>query len=84
MKTLTMTTQSSTTSFGMMPSSTESATALATANWAGPKIFPASSMSLMVTLGTMTVWGFGGRLGLITASRGVCPAERLLRDWAKE
>ena len=29
----------------------------------------------VITLGTMSVEGFVGRLGLITESRGVCPAD---------
>lgn len=73
-----MISQSSTFSFGIIPSSTASATALATAACAGPKILLMSWMFFMVTFGTMSVCGFGGRFGLMTARSGVCPAERLL------
>jgi hypothetical protein len=36
-------------------------------------------MFLTVTLGTISVWGLGGRLGRITASKGVCPAESMVK-----
>jgi hypothetical protein len=55
----------------MIPSSAESAMAFATAACAGPKIFPVSAMFLTVTFGTISVCGFGGKLGLMTASSGV-------------
>ena len=76
-------THSSSLSCGITPSSTASATAFATAAWAGPKILPVSSMFLTVTLGTMSVCGFGGRFGRMTASSGVCPAERFESPLAK-
>lgn len=83
MKTLQTITQSSSLSCGITPSSTASATAFATAAWAGPKILPVSSMFFIVTLGTMSVCGFGGRFGRMTASSGVCPAERFESPLAK-
>ena len=66
---------SSAISFGMIPSSTASAIAFATADWAGPKIFAVSAPFFRVTFGTMSVDGFVGRFGLMTDRRGVWPAE---------
>jgi len=83
MKTLAITTRFSTSAFGITPSATESATALATAFWAGPNMAAACSMFLTVTFGTIRVAGFGGRFGLITERSGVCPAESWARPLAK-
>ncbi len=83
MNTLHIITQSSALSAGIVPSSTESATALATAACAGPKILPVSPMFFIVTLGTISVNGFGGRFGRITASSGVWPAESCVMPVAK-
>ncbi len=76
MNTLQTITQSSALSLGMIPSSIASATAFATAACAGPKILLTSSRFFTVTFGTINVWGFGGRFGLMTASNGVWPTER--------
>ena len=75
MNTLATITSSSTLSSGIIPSSTASATAFATAAWAGPNIRAACGMSCTVTFGTISVAGFVKRLGRMTESRGVCPAE---------
>src|SRR3990172_7528963 len=56
-------------SLGMMPSATQSATALATAYWAGPNICTAWVAPLMVNLVMRTVAGLAIRLGVRTASR---------------
>lgn len=83
MNTLALITQSSALSLGMIPSSTQSATALPTAVWAGPKILLASSKSPTVTLGIMIVAGLVIKLGLITLSNGVCPTDNWLNPLAK-
>ena len=83
MNTLTLITMSSTMSFGMYPSSTASATALATAVCAGPKILLASSKSPTVTLGMIKVAGLVIKLGLITLVKGVWPTERFDKPLAK-
>ncbi|OPY48908.1 MAG: hypothetical protein A4E49_03390 [Methanosaeta sp. PtaU1.Bin112] len=83
MKTDTIISSSSALSLGIMPSATASATALATAIWAGPKIWAAWSIFFTVTFGTIRVDGLGGRLGRITPKRGVCPAESCDRPEAK-
>src|SRR5262245_9993893 len=61
-------------SLGITLAATESATALATAFWAGPNICAAWVMPLMVTLVINTVAGLQIRFGVSTASRLVCPA----------
>ncbi len=61
-------------SFGITPSATESATALATAAWAGPNICTACFMPLIVTLVIITVAGLTARFGVSTASRFEWPS----------
>ena len=56
----------------MVPSSTQSATAIATDFCAGPKLRTASSIPRIPTLGTIMVMGLHTRLGAITANSGVC------------
>ena len=68
---------SSTISPGIISSSTASATALATAVWAGPKILLASPKFWTVTLGIISVAGFVGKSGLTTDNKGVCPTDIL-------
>ena len=58
----------------MTPSATLSATALATAAWAGPNICTACFAPLIVTLVIITVAGLQIRFGVSTASRLVWPA----------
>lgn len=70
-------------SLGMYPSSTASATALATAVCAGPNILLASSKSPTVTLGIIKVAGFVIKFGLITLVKGVCPTDKLDNPLAK-
>ena len=55
--------------FGITPAATLSATALATAAWAGPNICTACFAPLMVTFVIITVAGFTATLGASTASR---------------
>ena len=62
-------TRSSACSLGMTPSATLSATALATAAWAGPNICTACGRPLIVTLVISTVAGLQIRFGARTASR---------------
>ena len=83
MNTLTLITISSTISFGMYPSSTASATALATAVCAGPNTLLASSKSPTVTLGIIKVAGLVIKLGLITLVKGVCPTDKFDKPLAK-
>src|SRR3954454_18885166 len=71
MKTPQTMTRSSALSWGIVPSATQSATALATAYWAGPNIWTACFMPLIVTLVISTVAGFTARFGVRTASRFV-------------
>src|SRR2546423_12276775 len=73
MKTPQTMTRFSASDLGMMPSATLSATALATAAWAGPNIWTAWPAPLMVTLVIRTVAGLQMRLGSRTASRLLCP-----------
>src|SRR4029077_8291892 len=61
-------------SAGMVPSSTQSATAIATARWAGPNICTACLAPLIVTLLNITVFGLVIRFGATTASSEVKPA----------
>ena len=56
-------------SAGIVPSATQSATALATAYCAGPNIWTACFIPLIVTLVISTVAGLAIRLGVSTASR---------------
>jgi len=60
---------------GMIPCSTESATALATAACAGPNICTACVAPLMVTLVISTVAGLTARFGVRTASKLLWPAD---------
>ena len=73
MNTDAMMTTSSQMSFGTRPSSTASATALATAAWAGPKIWPIWAMFLTVTFGTMMVAGFVYQVGPHDREQGRVP-----------
>src|SRR3954463_399047 len=83
MKTPQTMTRSSAWAIGIVPSATQSATALATAYWAGPNIWTAWVIPLMVTLVIRTVEGLTGRFGVKTASRLVWPADWLARALAK-
>ena len=65
------TTRSSASISAITPSATESATALATAAWAGPNICTACFMPLIVTLVIITVDGLTARFGVNTANRFV-------------
>src|SRR5215475_4190823 len=69
-------------SCGITPSATLSATALATACWAGPNICTACLAPLMVTLLNSTVGGLASRLGATTASNEVNPSLLLVRQFA--
>ena len=60
--------------FLITPSATESATALATAAWAGPNICTACRMPLIVTLVIITVAGLTAKLGVSTANRLLWPS----------
>ncbi|VVB87362.1 Uncharacterised protein [uncultured archaeon] len=82
MNKLTIIERSSIWSSGMTPSWTESATALATAVWAGPNIWAACGMFLTVTFGTISVAGFVIRFGLMTERSGVCPMESCVNPFA--
>ena len=65
-----------------MPSATLSATALATACWAGPNICTACLAPLIVTLLNITVAGLQSRFGATTASSDVKPSLLLVRQFA--
>src|SRR5262245_13281098 len=73
MKTPQTMTRFSASDLGMTPSATLSATALATAAWAGPNICTAWLAPLIETLVIRTVAGLQRRLGSRTASRLLCP-----------
>src|SRR5947209_4448476 len=75
-------TNSSAWAAGMVLSATQSATALATAYWAGPNIWTACFIPLIVTLVIRTVAGLAIRLGVSTARRLVWPADWLARALA--
>src|SRR5512133_2804436 len=79
MNTPTQMNRSSASFAGITPSATESATAFATACWAGPNICTACLVLLIVTLLNNTVLGFVARLGAINASSVVCPTLLLVR-----
>src|SRR5215468_12721847 len=66
----------------MMPSATLSATALATACWAGPNICTACFAPLIVTLLNKIVGGLHSKFGATTASSDVNPSLLLVRAWA--
>ena len=66
----------------MMPSATLSATALATACWAGPNICTACFAPLIVTLLNITVAGLQSRFGATTASSDVNPSLLLVKALA--
>ena len=83
MKTPQTMTRSSASALGMVPSATQSATALATAYWAGPNICTACFIPLIVTLVIRTVAGLTARFGVSTASRLVCPSDWVARALAK-
>src|SRR5690606_11899630 len=83
MKTPTQMNTSSASSSGIMPSATESCTALATANCAGPNICTACFAPLIVTLLKSTVLGLQGRLGAITAKSVVKPSLLFVRALQK-
>ena len=70
-------------SAGMVPSSTQSATAMATPRWAGPNICTACLAPLIVTLLNITVAGLVSRLGATTASSDVKPSLLLTNALAK-
>ena len=53
------------------PSSTQSATALATAAWTGPNMAFTCAVCFRVTFGTTAVAGFASRFGRTTARSGV-------------
>src|SRR5262245_56261370 len=76
------TTHSSAFALGMVPSTTLSTTARATAAWAGPNICTACFAPLMVTLVIITVFGLQTILGETTASKLECPADWLARALA--
>src|SRR5579875_147369 len=67
----------------MVPAATQSATALATAFWAGPNICAAWPMPLIVTLVMSTVAGLQTRFGVSTANKLVCPCDWLASALAK-
>ncbi len=67
----------------MVPAATQSATARATAAWAGPNISVAWSRSLIVTFVISTVAGLQSRFGVSTASRLLWPCDWLARAVAK-
>src|SRR5271168_3461239 len=67
-------------SLGITPASTLSATALATAYWAGPNICTACLAPLIVTLLNITVEGLVSRFGVSTASSEVKPSLLLVRQ----
>src|SRR5512134_747301 len=79
MNTPTQMNRSSAWSWGMTPSATLSATAMATARWAGPNICTACLAPLMVTLLNIMALGLHCRLGATTASRDVKPSLLLVR-----
>src|SRR5579863_7225359 len=83
MKTPTQMNRSSASQAGIVPSATESATALATAYCAGPNICTACLAPLIVTLLNMTVAGLVRRLGATTASSAVNPSLLLHNALAK-
>src|SRR3954452_12665051 len=83
MKTPQTMTRSSAAEDGMVPSARQSATALATAYWAGPNIWTACFIPLIVTLVIITVAGLASRLGSRTASRLEWPLDWLARALAK-
>ena len=60
--------------FGITPAATLSATAFATAAWAGPNICTACLAPLMVTFVIITVAGLTARFGVRTASRFEWPS----------
>ena len=68
---------------GIVPSATQSATALATAYCAGPNIWTACFIPLIVTLVIRIVAGFTSKLGARTASRFECPSDWFARALAK-
>src|SRR5579875_2458128 len=74
MKTPTQMKISSASSAGMTPSATLSATARATACWAGPNICTACLAPLMVTLLNITVGGLHIKFGATTARSAVKPS----------
>src|SRR5271165_5135534 len=82
MKTPQTITSSSAAVAGIIPSATQSATALATAYWAGPNICTACFIPLIVTLVIRTVAGLAIRFGVRTASRLVCSADWFARALA--
>src|SRR5215470_9964858 len=67
---------------GITPSATLSATAFATACWAGPNICTACLAPLMVTLLNRTVAGLHSRFGPITARSDVKPSLLFVRAFA--
>src|SRR3989338_857436 len=74
MNTPTQMNRSSASFAGIVPSSTQSATAIATARCAGPNICTACLAPLMVTLLNITVFGLAARFGATTAKRLVNPS----------
>src|SRR5204862_6125559 len=74
MDTPTQRNRSSASAMGITPSATLSATAIATARWAGPNICTACLAPLIVTLLNITVFGLVIRLGATTASSEVKPS----------
>jgi len=83
MNTPTQTNRLSASAAGIVPSSTESATAIATARCAGPNICTACFAPLIVTLLNITVAGLVNRFGATTASSEVKPSLLLVNALAK-
>src|SRR5262245_39101938 len=73
MNTPTQMNRSSASSAGIVPSATQSCTAIATACCAGPNICTACFAPLMVTLLNITVFGLHARFGEITVNSDVKP-----------